>query len=47
MNVSSPDDSIINEVPLLGSGMHPRGLVFILLPEQGVGDSQIILTAES
>ena len=44
--VSSADNDVIKE-PVFRAGVLPGGLKFVLQLEQGVGDDQLILRAES
>ena len=45
--VSLADNDAIKEVPVFRAGVLPGGLKFVLQLEQGVGDDQLILRAES
>ena len=36
-------DNVINLVPVLGSWMHPCGLVVVFELEKGVGDGELVL----
>ena len=38
------DDHMIDKVPLFGSGVHPRGHVFVCHSEHRVGDDQVLLS---
>ena len=45
--IASADNDMIVEVPLLGYGMHPRGVVLADHSEKGVGDCKVILSAHN
>ena len=42
--ITLTDDHTIDKVPLFGSGVHPRGLVFVCHSEYRVGDDQVVFS---
>ena len=46
IQVTSTDNDIVNEVPVLGPGKHPRSLVYVTELEEGVCDGKTKFTAE-
>ena len=40
IQVTAPDNDVVNEVPMFGPGMHPRSLVIITEMEEGVCDGK-------
>lgn len=46
-DVTSPHNDIVYQVPVFGTRVHPRSLVFSLLLEDSVGYGQGMLRAES
>ena len=45
-DVSAATDSIVNQMPLFRSGVHPCCLVLICLTKQCVGDGEVVLSTE-
>ena len=43
-DVSAATDSTVNQMSLFRSGMHPCCLVLVCLPEQCVGDGEVLST---
>ena len=46
IQVTAPDNDVVNEVPLLEPGMHPRSLVHVTELEEGVCDGKTLFRAE-
>ena len=46
IQVTAPDNGIVNEVPVLGTGMHPRSLVHVTELEESVCDGKTQFRAE-
>ena len=42
MDVSPATNGIVDQMPLLGSGVHPCCFALVSLPEELVGDRQVI-----
>lgn len=42
MPVPGSDNNKINQMPMSGTWMHPRGLEFVFLPEEGVSDGEFV-----
>ena len=45
IQVTAPDNDVVNEVPVFGPGMHPRSLVYVTELE-GICDGKIQFRAE-
>ena len=45
--VTAPDNDEVNEMPVIGPGMHPRSLVHVTELEEGVCDGKTQFRAES
>ena len=46
IQVTAPDNDVVNEVPVFGPGMHPRSLVHVTELEESVCDSKTQFRAE-
>ena len=46
IQVTAPDNDVVNEVPIFGPGMHPRSLVHVTELEESVCDGMIQFIAE-
>ena len=46
IQVTAPDNDVVNEVPLFGPGMHPRSLVYVTELEESVCDGKTQFGAE-
>ena len=46
IQVTAPDNDVVNEVPVFGPGMHPRSLVDVSDLEEGVYDGKTQFRAE-
>ena len=46
IQVTSPDNDVVNEVPVFGPGMHPRSLVHVTELEESVCDGKTQFRAE-
>ena len=46
IQVTAPDSDVVNEVPVFGSGMHPRSLVHVTVLEESVCDDKTQFRAE-
>ena len=46
IQVTAPDNDVVNEVPVFGPGMHPRSLVHVTELEEGVCDGKTKFRAE-
>ena len=44
--VTAPDNDVVNEVPVLGPGMHPRSFVHVTELEESVCDGKTQFRAE-
>ena len=44
--VTAPDNDVVNELPMLGPGVHPRSLVHVTELEEGVSDGKTHFSAE-
>ena len=46
IQVTAPDNDVVNEVPVFGPGMHPRSLVHVTELEESVCDGKTQFRAE-
>ena len=46
IQVTAPDNYVVNEVPVFGPGMHPRSLAHVTELEDGVCDGKTKIRAE-
>ena len=46
IQVTAPDNDVVNEVPVLGNGIHPRSLVHVSELEESVCDGKTQFKAE-
>ena len=46
IQVTAPDNDVVNEVPVFGPGMHPRSLVHVKELEESVSDGKTQFRAE-
>ena len=46
IQVTAPDNDVVNEVPVFGPGMHPRSLVHVTELQEGVCDGKTQFRAE-
>ena len=46
MHITAPDNDVVDEVPVCGTGMHPRSLVHATELEKGVCDGKTQFRAE-
>ena len=46
IQVTAPDNDVVNEVPVFGPGMHPRSLVHVTELEESVCDGKTKFRAE-
>ena len=46
IQVTAPDNDVVNDVPAFGPGMHPRSLVHVMELEDGVCDGRTQFRAE-
>ena len=46
IEITAPDNDIVNEVPVLGPGMHPRSIVHVTVLEESVCDDKTQFRAE-
>ena len=46
IQVTAPDNDVVNEVPVFGPGMHPRGLVHVTVLEESACDGKTQFRAE-
>ena len=46
IQVTAPDNDVVNEVPVFGPGMHPRSLVHVTELEESVSDGKTQFRAE-
>ena len=46
MQVTSPDNDVVNEVPVFAPGMHPKNLLYVTEVEESVCDRKTQFRAE-